>query len=604
MSGSGVAGLASSPGRSNVNTPRAISIAAFAAMAILAVPGSPGAQEKPAPPIIIESVQVNVVNVEVFVTGRDGHPITGLTADDFEILEDGKPVPITNFFAAAGGRAALPSAAPGEKAAEQPGPAPEEQALALVFFIDNANLTLSRRNAIFAQVRSLLVEGLKGAQTRVLLATSGGAVRVRQPFTSDEKVLLASVDRLEHEVGQASGGTDPNSLLNRMMGNASFPTGVAGGGGRQAENQDVEKESALSMQEQARAAAERAYQETLVTLKTLTQFVDSLSGLPGRKALVYVGQGVAMRPGETLLREWEAAYHQYDPMFSAVSEAGKWTVNREFNDLLRHANGGRVTFYCIDGSAAVGGLVVSANQASPTADPTVAASGAQALRLSLETMSGATGGRTLSAGPNLADALARTIDDLQSYYSLGYAAPHTADGKYHSIKVRVKWDGASVRHREGYLDKSADDRTTERHLSALLHESASNPLGLVVSVTPEEKQKGDTYAVKVLITVPLGNLAFVPRQDAHEGSVSLWLTTKDAEDRLSVPAKQTFPVRIPNSQLQTALGQAGSFSFRMIVRKGPQRVAVTLRDELAQIDSTAVATFTAGETPSGGAGPT
>jgi len=596
--------LLPAPGRSNVTTPRARFLAALAAAAMLAIPGRPGAQEKPAPPIMIESVQVNVVNVEVFVTGRDGRPITGLATDDFEVLEDGKPVPITNFFAAAGGRPVVPPAAPAEAAGEQAGPLPEEQALALVFFIDNANLTLSRRNAIFAQIRSLLELGLKEAQTRVLLATSGGAVRVRQPFTSDEKVLLASVDRLEREVGQTSGGTDPNSFLTRMMGNASFSNSTAGGAGRQPENQDVERENALSMQEQVRAAAERAYQDTLVTLKTLTLFVDSLSGMPGRKALVYVGQGVAMRPGETMLMEWEAAYHQYDPMFSAIGEAGKYTVNREFNDLLRHANAGRVTFYCIDGSASVGGVVVSADQASLTADPTVAATGAQALRLSLETMSGTTGGRTLAAGPNLSDALARTVDDLQTYYSLGYAAPHTADGKYHAIKVRVKRDGASVRHREGYLDKSADERTTERHLSALLYDSGSNPLGLAVSVTPEEKQKGDTYAVKVLITVPLRNLAFVPRQDAHEGSVSLWLTTKDAEDRLSTPAKQTFPVRIPNNQLQTALGQSGSFSFRMIVRKGPQRVAVTLRDELAQVDSTAVATFTGGETPSVGAGPT
>ncbi len=580
--------------------------AALAAVMLATVSVSPDAQQRPAPPIVIESVQVNVVNVEVFVTGRDGRPITGLSISDFEVLEDGKPVGITNFFAAVGGHPTVVPAAPAGPATgteEQAPQLPEEQVLELVFYIDNGNLTIARRNAIFEQIRSLLKQGLKTGRTQVLLATSGGAVRVRQPFTSDEQVLLAAVGRLEHEVGQASGGTERNSLLTRMMGSASFPSAVAGGSGR-GQSQDFEKENALSVQESARAAAEQAYQEARVSLKALTQFVDSLAGLPGRKALVYVGQGVSMRPGEVMLKEWEAAYRQYDPLFNATTEANKYTVNREFNDLLRRANAGRITFYCIDGSPSVGGLTISSEQAAPTADPTVAVMNAQALRESLESMSGATGGRTLAAGPNLADTLTRTVEDLQTFYSVGYAAPHDADGKYHSIDVRVKREGARVRHREGYLDKSTDERSVERNLSALLHESASNPLGLAVAVTPEEKQKGDTFAVKVLITVPLGNLVFLPRQATHEGSVSLWLATRDAEDRLSTPAKQTFPVHIPNEELQTALGQTGSFSFRMIVRKGPQRIAVTLRDELGQIDSTAVTTFTAGETASGATGPT
>jgi len=42
-------------------------------------------------------MDVIVVNVEVWVTDKKDIPIRGLAASDFEILEDGKPVPITNF---------------------------------------------------------------------------------------------------------------------------------------------------------------------------------------------------------------------------------------------------------------------------------------------------------------------------------------------------------------------------------------------------------------------------------------------------------------------------------------------------------------------------
>jgi VWFA-related protein len=567
----------------------------------------PGAQQKPAPPIVIETVQVNIVNVEVVVTDREGRSISGLGGEDFEVFEDGKPIRITNFYAAVGGRPAPPPGAPspaGEAVQEQAAPTPEAQALGLVFFIDNANLTISRRSAIFEQVRSLLRQGLQLGGAQVLLATSGGAVRIRQPFTSDEQALLAAVERLEHEVGEARGGSERNPLLTRLMGSAATPAQAGTSGGRGISSQDFDKENALSIRESVRSAAEEAYQQTRVTLNALTQFVDSLAGLPGRKALVYVGEGVPMRPGEALLQEWEAAFRNYDPTFNAVAEAGRYAVNREFGEMIRRANSARVTFYCVDGSPDSGSAGVSAERASMTVDPTSAIMSAHNLRQSLDSMAGATGGRTLAAGPNLAATLARTVEDFQTYYSLGYAAPHIGDGKYHAIEVRVKREGARTRYREGYLDRVPDERTAERNLSALLFGTVSNPLGLAVTVSPAEKQKGDTFMVTLSITVPLGNLVFLPREEVHEGSVSLWMATRDADDQLSVPGKKTFPVRIPNDQLQSALGQLGSFTFQMLVKKGPQQVAVTLRDELSQTDSTALASFTTDAAVAGATGPT
>ena len=39
----------------------------------------------------------NVIRVDATVTDRNGTPLTTLTADDFEIQEDGKPQAITSF---------------------------------------------------------------------------------------------------------------------------------------------------------------------------------------------------------------------------------------------------------------------------------------------------------------------------------------------------------------------------------------------------------------------------------------------------------------------------------------------------------------------------
>ena len=46
-----------------------------------------------------ETIEVNVINVLATVTDRNGVPVHGLTKDDFEVLEDGVPMEITNFYA-------------------------------------------------------------------------------------------------------------------------------------------------------------------------------------------------------------------------------------------------------------------------------------------------------------------------------------------------------------------------------------------------------------------------------------------------------------------------------------------------------------------------
>ena len=81
------------------------SLTTLAAAALLLAPGLAPAQapapEGPSEETFFESIDVSVVNVDVVVIDKSGRRITGLSRDDFELREDGKPVEITNFFAVA-----------------------------------------------------------------------------------------------------------------------------------------------------------------------------------------------------------------------------------------------------------------------------------------------------------------------------------------------------------------------------------------------------------------------------------------------------------------------------------------------------------------------
>jgi VWFA-related protein len=64
-----------------------------------------------------------------------------------------------------------------------------------------------------------------------------------------------------------------------------------------------------------------------------------------------------------------------------------------------------------------------------------------------------TGGRTevVHDMTELAAATGRIAEELNTQYVMGYSSPHPGDGKYHSIRVRVKGEGYKVRSRNGYV---------------------------------------------------------------------------------------------------------------------------------------------------------
>ncbi|HET8644611.1 MAG TPA: hypothetical protein VFO85_03930, partial [Vicinamibacteria bacterium] len=60
-------------------------------------------QQKARPPEF--GVDVRLVSVPVFVTDRAGQSVAGLTADDFEIEDQGRKVPVAGFLAVDSGSA-------------------------------------------------------------------------------------------------------------------------------------------------------------------------------------------------------------------------------------------------------------------------------------------------------------------------------------------------------------------------------------------------------------------------------------------------------------------------------------------------------------------
>ncbi len=580
-----------------MRAPKVICLALWVGAALAAVPSAVTAQEKKPVGSFRDTAQVNLVNVEVVVIDKAGHHVIGLRPEDFEVLEDGVSVPITNFYSTGSLRtepaAGPPASEPPTAAAPDPAPPPLEQRLSLVLFVDNVGITPAQRNIALRQARALVQAILRTPHAEVMVVAHGLGTKVFQKFTNSAPALEAALTGAAHQPTDTAGTNSGRDFLVQVM---SRTLTTQASSPRSVRNQDFDIEDARSLLEMARGMAREAHERARAALASMDTFISSLAGLPGRKVICYIGNGIPMRPGAVFLKEWESRFGSLGIVngFSADLEAAQLSVSPEFHAMVARANADRVTFYSIDATGGDAEKGFTADHEVYDTDPTVNQGEAVGRAYSLEYLADATGGSTLVSTPEVSPDLARFADDFGEFYSLAYAAPHIGDGKDHAIKVRVKREGVRLRYRRHYLDKTADERMADRNLTALLYEAGSNGLDVGVVIGKEERQTSKTFLVSVMVSIPLGRLVLVPKDEVQEGSVSIWLADKDDEDRVTPPSKRTFPVHIPTASVAAAMSQNVTIAFKFLMKPGPHMVAVSVRDDTALIESTVTARFSVG----------
>jgi VWFA-related protein len=574
-----------------------------AALALSAGSGQATSPPEPTPQMFIDTVQVNLINVEVFVTDKAGKSVLGLRKEDFQVFEDGKPMEITNFFAGAPQPRPAPPAEATPAAVQTAAPAetapPPEQQLWLIVYVDSNQLAPGER-AIAIENASILARkalGLRGSQ--VMVVSHSNSPRVRQTFTTDAAVITSALAAIRSEATNLSGADTETNMIEGMMSRTSIPSGpgsnenLSAAAARELEFATADAHAQL---EAIRQHAQAMYERTRANVLALSAFVDSLAGLPGRKVMCYVGRGIPEEPALPLFQRWEAQFGQsgVENGFNAPMESRRYTVAAEIRDLIARANADRVMFYALDASGGAVQTRVSADQLFIELDPGIPGREGMSLQQSMMYLAAATGGELLMAKPQAEARMERAAQDFETYYSLAYAAPGSGDGKTHAITVKVDREGTKLRHRRHYLDKTTDERMVERNLSALLYEAGTNPLEIEVTVGAESGRTDGTAAVPVLVTIPLGKLVLLPEGDSHRGKMTIWLAVKDGEDRVTQPTKRVFPIRIPNASLVAALGQSTSVSYELVMRPGQQTVAVVVRDDFGQSDSAVTVRFMVG----------
>lgn len=583
----------------------------FAGLVLAAWPALPAAAQESAWDMVYDVTEVNVVNVEVVVTDSRGELVTGLTRDDFELLENGKPVKLSNFYAMENG--VTVSAPEADSAASEAATAETAEAVApvirpihLVLYVDTANIAKVNRAKVLNRVREFLLANWRQGMRVMLVSNDGpasGSASIRQGFTSVPQDLFVALEEISTE---ALAGPrldhDKRTLrrdLDSIKGNTARGLSVEDDDRRSYE-EDVYAEAQVILQRIA-IYSEQALVNVRRTLGTLSHFVDTMAGMPGRKSILYVSDGLDVTPGADLfaaLRAYEATT-SLGVSFTGTTDTDRLNATRDVEKLIARANAHRVTLNILDASPpslAVGGAAETDGVGATTTgtwSDSLSSIGQRNRVEALLSMAVETGGQ---AGIGLS-AVAKTIDgvltDFDNHYSLGYAAERLEEGSSRAIKVAVKGrEDLKVRHRSSIRDKTMAERAAERAQAALLIDDFSgstiddNPLDVALARRDFEPQEDGNFVVPVLVSIPLGKLVLLPGEELHQARVSMFVAVRDDQGRTSEVNQHLCPIRIPNADVLTALGQRATCGIRLLMRGGHQRVAVSVLDATAAVHST------------------
>jgi VWFA-related protein len=394
--------------------------------------------QQPAPPPTFKS-GIDLVEVDVVVTDRNGRPVRGLRQQDFEVLEDGKTVPIVTFVAVD-----LPQAPPDATIppSDRSGAAvatndQSEDGRVMLIVLDDYHVHFDAGFAVRTKtIARRLVERLGPSDQAAVIATSGRSM-MQAEFTGDKARLAHAIDKFFPQGDSASIDT-----VGTLLGRPGGPPAYARFG--------FEKEIRMRW-----------------AMDALSNAAKALAQIPHRrKAILLVSEGLPVSVEEIITNQ---------------SASGAWQALRDFLTTAQRHN---VAVYPVDPCGLSLECSTDAQQ-------------------NLRTLAEHTGGFAVVNTNAPEESVERIVAENGTYYLLGYASPALPnDGRHHRITVRMRESDVDIRARQGYLSPRRPAKTPTpgspvEQLSAAPIQTRGLTLRVAAVPAPLASSPGSTIVVAI-----------------------------------------------------------------------------------------------------------
>jgi VWFA-related protein len=543
------------------------------------ISSTPSAAGKDVSPRSVPTFRVSAqaVTVDVVVIDAKGHPIKGLPQEDFRLEEDGKPQNLHYFNEFAGSQSASegpPPPKPSPNVFTNITSAPDSGSVVLIL-LDLLNTPSTDQQ----YARKQLIKYLKTKPPHIqfalctLSANKSQHLHLIQGFTPDENLLLAAVNSnkaVAQSLSFQSAAVSLNAVnaltdLARSDPNSHWENLLSG----VQRMQEYEKESDTS---------ERA----ALTIDALSQLARYLSGIPGRKNLVWLSgsfpvsfspnpqigspavenhsYAIQVRLSANLLARGQVTVYPVDArglVATALRAASNNVGLAPLGPLSATAVAAGQT--ARDGSIGTPGKTVLISPNEAFQDQTMQDFSARSAELeAMNDLANGTGGKAFYNANAIEDAIATAVEQGSNYYTLSYTpANKNYDGKFRKIKVALAEKGYRLHYRPGYF--ADDPRAPVKNalarnigLVAMQHGSPQSrqilfatrivpvgpqkkvdPTGAVLIASRKKPSLPATVEVQhyaINFAVDSANLRFIPQNNGdHNSTLTVMLAAYDAD---------------------------------------------------------------------------
>ena len=523
-------------------------------------------------PIVRESAEVTLVEVPVNVLGRDGKPIAGLRMSDFSLEDDGVRQTIASVdvvdLTKTGANPSLPSEVP----------AAGRRHFLLLFdlsFSTAARIVRAREAASLFLATAMAPEDLAAVATT---SVDQGA-RLLVTFTADRRQLAEAI-RILGLPRTEERNVDPLSFSLVVPGEPYLS--------RNSPSSVTERATGINLIDpgstriytiMARKSADN-YSENRVQehLGAMSSLASALNAVVGRKTIIFFSEGfdgrlllgslARERSGEETLTDNDAILDGRLWALDVDRRTANTSLQRQLDETLTLFRRSDCVIYPID----IAGLKADG-------DVTLGSGGGFG-EDALFAFARGTGGELLKNANDLGAQVRRIAEKTSLTYVLTYKPTRAGgEGKFHTLKVRVKTKGARVSARAGYYETRLFRTLSplERALSAadvITHERERGDFPL--DVLPMALNDEPVSRVPVLLQVPGREL--LAGTAAASLTLGLYVYAVDDAGRLADFFSRS--VAIDLARDRTRLSD-GAFRYYGVLRlfPGKYRIRTFVRDE-------------------------
>jgi VWFA-related protein len=496
-------------------------------------------------------VATRLVQVNVVVHDEHGAPVTDLKKEDFTVLERGKPQSVSFFAMESADKLSRPAASLpphifSNVFAERAG-VPTSITVVLLDLLNTSWVDQQyARRGLMTFLKQVQPQDRIG-----IYALGAHSLTLLHDYTTDASSL---VTRLKADAGELPSVLDASTL-----------------------NPDAQQElrdldlGALADANQ-READFFTTGRVLNTLSTLEAIAQHLSGVPGRKNLIWLSGGFPLTIG-------------YDAMPTVGSTRDSRTFTAEMNAAVRALNNSGVSVYPVD---ARGLMVTPGFDASHrTINNNVPMSVRMApIRDNIDGMrelADRTGGRAAVNTNDLGGAVRRAIDDARVTYTIGYyPSDETQDGRFRDIRIKVNRPHLDVRYRKGYFalkpPNPADNKTRQAETRAAVW-SPLESTAIALNARADLTDDPEPNSVNVLLQIDPSGLDFRNEEGRWKASLDVVYVQKDEHGKV-LAGGVTDAMTLAFTEANYAkLAQEGLMRARRLPRKpGASTLRIVVRD--------------------------